>query len=164
LYDDYSKGLDAENIRWSIWSSSVWTPTSILIDLSSSVPFLRIGSVAGVYSQGTSRLDVAAAIPSTVRTALAAVGNGTVGHYHSVRFRANGSGTLDCYLYPEDVGSSTQLASTTLASAPAKDYTLLANFINEKCAVEFKVTEANEWFSLSRLDLYAKIIWASRPI
>lgn len=171
LYGDYSKGLDYQNIRWSIWSSSVWNPTAILVDiqpvsaLGLDTSYLRIGSTAGVYDLDiASRLDVAAAISSTYKTHLIPAKDGYLGHYGAVRLRTSGSGTLYTTIYTQDNSTSSALANTTLASTPNYDVTLLSNVINEKCAVEVKTTGAGAWFSLKRLDLFVKVLWTGRPL
>lgn len=171
IYGDYSNGLDATNIRWSLWSSSVWNPTSILIDLQpisilgKDSTYLRIGSTAGVYDLDTaSRLDVAAAISSTLKTNLISPHNGYLSHYGSLRLRISGSGTLLTNLYTEDSSTVSALANTTLAASPNYDVTLLSNVINEKCMIELKTTAANAWFSVRRIDLFAKTLWSGRPL
>ena len=165
LVGNYSKGLDPVNIRWSIWSSAVWNPTSILIDLATDTPYLRIASSAGVYSvSSSSRQDAGQAITSTLKTALVPTASGALGHYSQVALRAKGSGTLSLTLYSEDDQANQSLTSVTLSSTPGKEYRVLSNFINEKAALRIQITTINHWFSINRIDLHAKVLWASRVL
>lgn len=165
LHCDYKDGLDAGNVRWSIWSSAEWTnPTSILIDLNQDVPFLRIGSSQGVFDQDTSsRVDEDQAITSQIKTAYVPVLPGYIGHYSAVRIRGSGSGTLETTLYSEDDVKSEALADTTLSTTPGNDYTRLANFQNEKCAINLSCVSFGDYFSVRRLDLFAKVLWSEYP-
>lgn len=165
LYADYSKGLTAESIRWSIWSSTVWNPTSILVDLSNNAPYLRIASTAGIYDQSSSlRMDADQGISSTWRTASVFLKAGYVHHCGAVRLRASGNAALLTYLYSEDAQTYSTLAGVTLSNYPDKDYTLLGNMKSEKVSFQFNCTSANSWFSIRRIDIYLKTLWTGRPI
>lgn len=161
LVADFSRGLDPTNIRWSIWSSSAWQPTSILLDLNQDTPYLRIGSTAGVYDANlSSNLDAGQLITSTVQTSLLPFGSGIVQHFTGSRLLVRGSGTLNIQFTNGIASSATY--TKTLASNP-QDLVALANFIAERCAVNLSVNSAGDWFSLNRLDLFFKPLWLSRP-
>lgn len=165
LYADYSRGLDAVNIRWSLWSSAKWNPTSILMDIDSNTPYLRIGSLYGVFDQDTStKQDEDLAITTQVQTGLNPAILGYINQLTSVRIRAAGSGTLETRTYGQDANLLQTLAEQTLTSSPGRDYTLLANSCNEKLAVDFKTVDLGDWLSLSHVILHIQALWESRPI
>lgn len=164
LMGNYDLGLDHQNIRWSIWSFP-WNPVSILIDLNNNVPYLRIASSAGVYDvNSSSRLDAAQAITSSVSTGYQSLEPGYLNHFASVRLRVQGNGTLTARLNSQDAARYQNLMNTSLYSAPGKDITLLSNFTAEKCFIDLQTNAADSWFSLKRLDLFAKVLWSSWPL
>lgn len=164
LVGNYKNGLDYLSIRWSLWNSAAWNPTSILIDLANDIPYLRIASSTGIFDiSSSSRLDEGQAIISVNKTAPVDLRPGYLHHFGSVRMSVRGSGTLACALLSKDDVATSNLANTTLSLSPGKDYTRLTNFTNEKCAVSLTTSGAGDWFSLSRLDLYSKIVSAARP-
>jgi len=165
IYADYSKSLSYNGIRWALWSSALWQPTSILVDLNQDVPYLRIASTAGVYNQSSAtKTDGAQAIISKIKTGYLYLSAGMVHHCVGCRLRISGLGTLISTLYSEDDVESSLLASITLGSSPGKDTSLLANFQNEKVALELSCESYGDWFSLNRSDLFLALLWASRPI
>lgn len=164
LVGNYENGLDPVNIRWSIWSSPVWAPRSILIDVGpDGNPVLKIGSDGGVYSlSSVSYLDSGQDIEAKISTSKIVVSPGYIGHFNQVVLRGWGSGDLNLKLLSEDLQSSQNLAPIALSPNPGKEYRVLANFMNEKATLE--LSNQSGWFSLQRIDIYAKPLWASRPV
>lgn len=161
LVADFSRGLDPVNIRWSIWSSGVWQPRSITLDLAQDTPYLRIGSSTGVYDANTSsNSDAGQVITSMIQTGFLPFGSGIVQHFTGTRMLLRGSGTANIQ-FTNEVTSSAAL-SRTLTANP-QDLVVLSNFIAERCAVNLTVNSAGDWFSLNRLDLFYKPLWLSRP-
>jgi hypothetical protein len=159
LYADYSRGLDPANIRWSIWSSSAWQPTSLIIDISQDVPYLRIGSTAGVFSVDRSlNTDEGQAITSTIRTGLLPQEMTLLNHFGAIRGRMSGSGSLSIELNDEDF-TRNFTTSIALNQFPGQDLTILTNLITERASIEFTSTSP---YTIERLNLFLSPIWNSR--
>lgn len=86
----------------------------------------------------------------------------SVAHVNAVRLRLVGSGTLNMTL--KSLGPLEQeLTGFTMAAVTDKQPTRLANFKNQRVALEVYTDEINEWFKINRVILYVKPIAVEYP-
>lgn len=86
-----------------------------------------------------------------------------INHYHSVRLRITGSGNLRGTFYSLDDVNSQSLTNLAMSSTNNILPTILLNFKEQRAAVEFKTTEINETFKISKIIIFVKPIWTSYP-
>lgn len=165
LVADYRNGLSYTGVRWSVWTFP-WEITAITldVDLNEDTKLLIAGN-GNIW-----KLDAAAvnddveAIDTHVRYAhRTPVTDGGVCHFHAVRFRAVGSGELELKFYSEDLDTSVDLIPITLDASPGKQVSRLANFVNEKCALDVKLLNASEKVEVLDVKLFAGPLWMERP-
>jgi hypothetical protein len=88
---------------------------------------------------------------------------GLINHYGAVRIRAVGSGNLQMTLFSLDDINSSLLIAFPLSATTNKEPTRLANFTEQRAALEIKVTEINEWFRIDRIVIFSKPVASSFP-
>jgi hypothetical protein len=89
--------------------------------------------------------------------------SGDVLHCTAVRYRLNGSGDLQTYLRSYDNVESVQLADISMATITNKEPTILANFQQQAIQLEFKTTEIDEVFTISKIVVYVKPVATGFP-
>lgn len=82
--------------------------------------------------------------------------SGEVLHFNAVRLRVTGSGSLLLYLNSLDEVKVSQLPSITMAASTNIEPVSLANFTDQRAQIEFKTTEINETFSISRMVIFVR--------
>lgn len=180
LMGDYSEGLDAKNIKWSMWTFP-YTCISAEIyyfqgNLDASAYYaLRVSFLEDTdyiysipYNAGNTS-DAGAQINAYYTCYLAPISLGNVNLYRALRFRAMGSGSLNIELNSQDFNSANQVspADLTLSNNNAIDLLRQINYMNEKCSVTFGVDQTNgtpndNWI-VTRLDIFGKSRFNSRP-
>lgn len=165
LVGDFQEGL--ETIKWSIDSSAV-APTTIAVDVTvaTKVSTFKFGcSTGNVYKEFPAALDDSgAAIASYVQFGhLPFEDEGYIYHFTGVRLRIKGVGNLDITAESEDAAIVTTAASLTLALLPGMESFRGFNHVNEKASVKLSVDAAGEYFTLTKMVLYATIEWETRP-
>jgi hypothetical protein len=162
-------GFDAREIRWTLWQTNNGV-SSIAVDVDTTT-----GASVLKYSGSTNHLyqiandystvtDDGIAFTSYVKTALYSTKAKYIQHLALIGLRALGSGTLVTTCYGQDDVLSSTLANITMSAAPGSDYELKANFQSIRIAVKFLTgNNANEYFKISRADLYLKPTWLSKP-
>lgn len=165
LVGDYTEGLSAAAIQWTTWTFPA-APTSIVVDVESSVPVFKFGSVAGnVYKYNPALLlDSGAAIDSWVEFPLLPSGDvdDTINNYTGIRIRVRGSGSLQITGGGIDGANPFTAQSLTLSATRAALFRGF-NFNGEGCAVKLRMNSANEWFALTKFILYLSVLWDERP-
>lgn len=86
-----------------------------------------------------------------------------INHYHSVRLRITGSGNLRGFFYSLDDVNSQTLAVLAMSATTNILPTILLNFKEQRAAVEFKTTEIDETFKISKMIVFMKPLWTSYP-
>ena len=86
-----------------------------------------------------------------------------INHYHSVRLRVTGSGNLKGSFYSLDDVNSQVLTSLSMNGTTNILPTILLNFKEQRAAVEFKTTEIDETFRISKMIIFVKPLWTSYP-
>jgi len=166
---DFSEGLDAEDIAWSVYAFS-WTPKYLfLLNFNDGGDFhywLRLaGSDGNLYKmrpQDTS--DAGNAITSFWQSALLTPSTvGMLNVFRYIRARIFGTGTLVNSIAGEDNQGSINIQNFPLSATPGQDFSQQINFMNEKMLVRVGTNVANQGFTLQRLDVYAKELFKSRP-
>jgi hypothetical protein len=160
---DFSEGLTADKIKWSIWTlpnapSTHW----VEVDWTTRRTIFRYGSEAGgVYSHTPGRLnDFNNLITSYYRPGQLVDSTGGVLQIIAVRVRAIGSGNLYLKLYALDDSQVSTLPSLTLSASPGKELTrLVGTFNSERISVEFGVSSIDHWYQLTKIRLAASTLW-----
>ena len=89
--------------------------------------------------------------------------DGTIQHIAAVRYRLLGSGALKTRLYSMDFVRSQQLPSITMSSATDIQPTTLANFRAQGICIDFRTTEKDEIFDLSKIVAFIKPVSNAYP-
>lgn len=166
LVGDYTEGLDAQNIKWSHWDLP-FVPRAIALcniqDMDSWDYYLRVASSSSgqiiKMVPGTAD-DFGTPIQSIYQFAYTPIDVGAVNLFRAVRLRAKGSGNLNVGWYHED-GLLVGVSQVALDSLPVKDYLREFNTMNEKISIQ--LMSFNNYFHLTRLDLFGKSKFRSRP-
>jgi hypothetical protein len=90
--------------------------------------------------------------------------DGEILHCVGLRLRATGSGNLETYLRSLDDVRNIQLADLALQSLTNREPVILANFQEQKIQIEFRTTEIDETFRISKLVLFVKPIAEGYPV
>ena len=84
-------------------------------------------------------------------------------HYAAVRLRIEGSGALKLRLIGQSDVKQNVLVPLTMQNPAGDMKTKGANFKQERAQLEFKTTEIDEHFELSRIIFFVKPISTSNP-
>lgn len=172
LYADYSQShtiygfLDEKKLKWDVWTFPT-VPVSIAGDYNATTfqPVLHIALSGGnIYDMKDNLIDdFSNAIQSYFKTDLKALLPGWLHHFGGIKLRAKGAGNLLIDLYGEDDAGHVSIPSISLALSPGLEPDRLINFINEKMSIKFSVTNFQEYYVITRLDVWAKALWLRRP-
>jgi hypothetical protein len=88
---------------------------------------------------------------------------GNINHYHAVRLRVVGSGSLQMRFLSLDEIDQSVLVPLTMATTSAREPTRLASFKSQRAQLEIKTTEIDERFRISKIIIYAKAVETSFP-
>lgn len=178
LVGNYSEGLDAMNIKWTIWGWShigFSLKTIGIATFNDSVGFgyyLRIsfvGSLALHRYDPAVGTDAGALIDSYWQSALVTVSPGTVNVFVAWRARIKKKGTAvgNATLIPsfllEDLISIISRPNVLTPTVPQKEITQGMNTMAEKVAFRVRTQEA-DGFILERFDLFGKKMFETRPL
>lgn len=162
-------GFDQKLIKWSVWSTTPGvscitvdidqvTGTSVLKYSGSSDNIYKIASDYSVHS------DDGVAYESYVQTALFTSKPKYTQHCNLLNVRVLGSGILLTSLFGQDNIASSALANANMSATSSTDVELKANFESTRISVEFSTgSNIDEYFKISRMDLYLKPRWLSLP-
>lgn len=163
-------GFDAKAIKWSLWTTQPGV-SSILIDTDSVT-----GASVLQYSGATNNIyqiandysvhnDDGVAYQSYVQMALYTVKPKWTQHINLLGLRILGSGVLKTTLFGQDNVSSSALADLNMSAAPGVDFELKSNFTSTRISPKLLTgLSINEYFKISRADLYIKPMWLSAPL
>ena len=89
--------------------------------------------------------------------------NGEILHCNAVRLRVTGSGNLQQFLRSLDDVNEEELIDVAMASSTAIQPTTLANFNSQRIYLEIGTEEIDEVFTVSKIVLFVKPIFAEYP-
>lgn len=163
-------GFDAKAIKWSLWETAAGI-SSIAVDtdpVTGASILTYSGATDNIYkiaSDYSIHSDDGNAYQSYVQMALYSVKPGWTQHINLLKLRILGSGVLYPYLYGQDNVDSILLAQQTMNTAPGTDMEIKANFTSTRISPKFLTgTNINEYFKISRADIYLKPQWLSAPM
>lgn len=171
LVGDYSKGLNYEDIRWTVWEFSAISvnPLSIALFVDSNNKFqLAIGHSANIYNIGLSS-DIAdfrdlttTSIPASIRIPPLALEQDTIHHLAAVGVRyKDGPLTISGY------GDLTTVSLATMAfQSQFLNKAVWANVKGDKVGVIIgnAQSSAAHRLNITELTLYIKSLWGAKPI
>lgn len=94
---------------------------------------------------------------------MALTNDGSIHHFAAVRLRATGSGNLQLKLLSLSATKEFIANPIALEAATSEEPTKGVNFKYNRAALEFKVTEIDEYFKISKIVLFAKVSATGRP-
>lgn len=86
-----------------------------------------------------------------------------INHFGLVRFRLNGAGNLKLTLFSLDDVKSNVLAPIVMNSLTNIEPTRLSNFTQQRAYLDLRVTEINEYFTVSKIIVFTKAVATSFP-
>lgn len=86
-----------------------------------------------------------------------------ISHVTGVRMRVTGSGNLKMTLFSLDDIRSQVLVPFPLTAATNIEPFRLANFLEQRVALEVRTTEINEWFRINRIIVFTKAKFTMYP-
>jgi hypothetical protein len=180
LMGDFNNGLDPDNIRWSVWtfqdeSNIAIIPIQMSATAYQTVIHLTAKPTLFKYDTTLHRDNIGTFGGDPIDYAAAAIDNDVILPYirddqnfllHCAGIRSSilGSGTLTVGFYQSgDVLSSSH--NKTMSTSEKKDTLILANMIDERLSVRFRVNTIDNYVSqISDINLLIKPIWGSRPV
>lgn len=91
-------------------------------------------------------------------------GGENVSHFNAVRMRLQGTGNLQMILWSADDIRSQTLVPFEMSLLTNIQPTRLANFIEQRVALEVKTTEINEFVRINRIILFAREFGSEYPM
>ncbi len=86
-----------------------------------------------------------------------------ISHFTALRIRVNGSGTLRPTIFSQDSVTSETLATITMASTNRFSPRVLANAVEQRVFVQLQTTAIDDDFTVHRIIVFAKPMWAETP-
>jgi hypothetical protein len=171
LVADYSSGLDANSIKWSIYFFP-WTVRSIEMaqfnDGFDNDYYLRLGlsSSAGLFkltkNQGLDPGNVT--VDSYYQSTALTIDPGAMNIFRFLRARVTKSvGNLKVTLKSSDGVTFQTPPSIPITTIPNAEVSRQINFTSEKMVVRLETNSSTDSFTLQRLDIHGKVKWQSRP-
>ncbi len=167
IYGDYRNGLNAQDIKWSLWQFDE-PPTSMLVytEFEDESPTLvtRMSFASNIRNLTVNipGNDDGAAIESYGKLAPVRFSSG-VSHFNKVRIGVLGPATIALTLYGIDDVVSNTLAPITAGVAPGREYAQLANLISEQGQLKFTVSTINEKYKIINIMIEGGEYASERP-
>jgi hypothetical protein len=173
LVGDYSEGMSANTIKWSIWTFPAYGNLACISMCTLSdgefVYCLRMGFTGqnGLYKAHSGLLnDSGTAITWAWQSDLTSISQGGLDIFTALRLRAknlqNGNLTVNLTLTGEDTAAAIYAPpALTVVQNPKEDYFRQINFMGEKMAIE--VSGSGYGLNLNRLDIWGKNFMPARP-
>lgn len=166
LVGDYANGLDSENIRWTAWSFPA-APRTILVDMVSSIPVLKIGMYTGnVYAIDSSvLLDYNNAIDAYVEFPHLPSGDLEDVIYTFLGCRIRGRGLGNMAVTGKGIDDVDTFTGETIAltELPGKSFFSGFNYNGERLSLKLRVNTASKYFLLTKFTMYIAQLWSDRP-
>lgn len=84
-------------------------------------------------------------------------------HFNAVRLRVTGSGSLDMVFKSLDDVITKTLAPLAMSMATGREPRVLTNFKSQRAKLEISVDLIDEYFSINKLIVFVKPLWADYP-
>jgi len=167
IVGDYNDGLDAQNIKWSLYSFpySIQSIGMMFFQDSSELAYrFRIGSSGVIYKivPGTFT-DNGTAINSIWQSFYIAPNPGALNIFRFLRARLPFKDNIGITLYAQDNAFSAIPPGFNLPYIQGRDLTREFNFMDEKCSIQFSASASNGGFTLQRLDVFCATRFNMRP-
>jgi hypothetical protein len=169
LVADYNDGLDAQNIKWSIWTFPYAITDIGMIYCQDSTELayrfrLATGNIINKILPGAID-DTGSQIVSIWRSYSFSPPNGlgALNIFRFIRARAIFKDSLSITLYSQDGAFTQSVLGFNIPYVPGRDLTREFNFMNEKCAVQICCNALNGGMTLQRVDIYGKVRFNMRP-
>jgi len=88
---------------------------------------------------------------------------GAILHFHAVRGRITGSGILRMRMLSLDDINWVQLPDLVMLASTNREPNTLVNYSDQRGQLEFKVTGAGEFFTISGLNIFIKPVATGYP-
>lgn len=168
LFGDYTNGLDAKNIKWSLWTFPN-DPISIALDVDDITKevYFRYATLNGNIRKfdPSVRTDYDLAITTRFETSeLPTDSKGEVFHHGGVRMRAYGAGRLNLTVTSLDGGYVTNLPAIILSSAPSLYPMRTFNVQSEKVTIRGALSLNNEYLVITKMWAFVRQLWLTRPM
>lgn len=161
-------GFDPKMIKYSLWTMSpgVRCITSD-IDTDGTAVLFYSGSPDNIYKLGHDQSvhnDDGSSFQSFIQTALYTSKPKWTQHCNLIGFRLIGNGTLKTTLSGQDGVDSLALPDKVMSPTPGRDMEMKTNFQSTRISIKILTgISINEYFRVSRMDLYLKPMWLSFP-
>ena len=86
-----------------------------------------------------------------------------ISHINAVRMRITGFGVFNMKFWSLDDIYSQDLVPFDLQSATNREPTRLANFKEQRAALEFSTDDIDEYFRINRIIIFTKALWSGYP-
>ncbi len=167
LVADYNDGLDAQNIKWSVWTFPF--PVNAIgmmsfTDVDGLGNFLRIGTGNNIVKlQFGSLTDLGGQIVSIFRSYYMAPNFGALNIFRYLRARLPYKDPLSITLFSQDDAFILNPPGFNLPYVAGRDLTREFNFMDEKMSIQICCNATHGGFILQRLDTFCKPRFAMRP-
>jgi hypothetical protein len=166
LYGDYSDGLDAEHIRWAMWTFP-YGPNSIGLDTDDlGNPVFKLGSINGniYFLDPAADNDNLVGIPTpTIQTAYVGSEEAAVSLFVGTRIRASGTGILNLEATGLDGTVTVNPPSLVMTAAPGKLLERQFELMSQYGSLQISTINYGEKFRISRISLYHSPYWMTEP-
>lgn len=168
MMGDYQRGINAQNMRWSLWFFPA-DPDSIELDLDYATKktiLFFADKDSGVIYQTEDGLtnDWNNAIDSfTITSGLGRNSTGNINHYTAVRSRIRGAGSVSITLVGPDGIKTETVSGWALVLSPGGKYTRIINFEAEQLHVFLRCTALDNWFFWNELTVFSIPVWEELP-
>lgn len=85
-------------------------------------------------------------------------------HFNAIKIRVVGEGNLKLKLWSLDNARFFQCKSLSMSRDSGFQPTILANFIEQRTAIEGRTETINEYFRINRIILHSKFFASERPM
>jgi len=167
LFGDYSNGLNAKNLKWSLWTFPHY-PISIALDVDDFTKqvYFRYATQGGNLRRldAAQRNDYNTAINTRFETAeIPSDSKGEVFHHGGVRLRVYGSGLLRLTVTTLDGAQVTNLTSIQLAPTPGIYPMRTFNAQSEKITIRGQMISIDEYLVVTKMWAFVRQLWLTRP-
>jgi len=83
--------------------------------------------------------------------------------FTGIRLRIKGVGNLNITMKGLDEASTLIAQQLVLSLAPGRTKFAGFNFVSERCAVKLSLSEANNYFTLTKFTIYINALWEDAP-
>jgi len=167
LVADYNDGLDAQNIKWSVWTFPFPVNAIGMIsftDVDGLGNRLRIATGSNIVKYQVGALtDLGGPVVTIYRSYYMAPNLGGLNIFRYLRARLPYKDPLSITLFSQDDAFIQNPPGFALPYVAGRDLTREFNFMDEKMAIQICCNATHGGFMLQRLDTFCKSRFAMRP-